>query len=534
MPAQLSPDAVAAAPDVTLAEVLDEAAFLHELAALSPMAYDRRREEAAKLLEVRVSTLDAEVIARRPRHEEVQGMGTPLLFMDLEPWPTVVDGAGLLEDLATLFARYALLPAGGADTLAVWVLHTYCHEAAVISPILCLSSPQKRCGKTTVLSLLRAVVSRALPTSNITAAALFRAIELWRPTLLVDEADSFLRDNEELRGILNSGHTRETAFVIRTVGEAHEPRAFCTWTPKAIALIGAMPATLTDRAIVLPMRRKLPSEQVERLRLDRLGGCVDLQRRCLRWAQDHLGTLTAADPALPVALHDRAADNWRPLVAIAAAAGGAWSARITTAITALTPMTEDDTASVLLLADLQQLFAEKNVEKLLTESILGRLSTLDERPWPAWHKGKPLSARQMATLLRPFGIHSKDLMTDAGTKKGYVLEDCRDAFARYLPAMPRDASHGAGSHETVSAMPRTHIAEANTRNPTSDKEPRGIADTHLGAEAPQDSVPLHAGDACQNPTKPGCTGQLKDIGPGVQCGVCCWAPWGAPVEEEVL
>jgi putative DNA primase/helicase len=197
-------------------------------------------------------------------------------------------------------------------------------------------------------------------------------------------------------------------------------------------------------------------------------------------------------------------------------------------------MAEDDTASVLLLADLQQLFAEKKVEKLLTESILGMLSTLDERPWPAWHKGKPLSARQMAKLLRPFGIHSKDLMTDTGTKKGYTLEDCRDAFARYLSAMPRDASSGAGSHETVSAMPRTNIAEANTRNPTSDNAPRSIADTHLGAEVPRDSVPLHAGDVCQNPTRQGCIGRLKDIGPGVQCGVCFWAPQGVPVEEEVL
>ena len=152
-----------------------------------------------------------------------------------------VDGAALLTALAETFTRHALLPEGGAEALALWTLHTYTHEAAYISPILCLSSPQRRCGKTTVLSLLRAIVRRPLPTANVTAAALFRATEQWHPTLLIDEADSFLRDNEELRGVLNSGHTRDMAYVIRTVGDDHEPRAFCTWAPKAIASLGACP-----------------------------------------------------------------------------------------------------------------------------------------------------------------------------------------------------------------------------------------------------------------------------------------------------
>jgi putative DNA primase/helicase len=35
--------------------------------------------------------------------------------------------------------------------------------------------------------------------------------------LLIDEADSFMKDNEELRGILNSGHTKAAAHVIRNV-----------------------------------------------------------------------------------------------------------------------------------------------------------------------------------------------------------------------------------------------------------------------------------------------------------------------------
>lgn len=131
MPKKLTPDAVDQTPDVTLADVLDEDALLTELAALSLIAYDRRRDAAAKQLSVRVATLDATVAARRPRQEEPDGVGTPVLFTDPEPWPESVDGALLLDDLSTLYTRYVVLPQGGADMLALWTVHTYTHGAAL-------------------------------------------------------------------------------------------------------------------------------------------------------------------------------------------------------------------------------------------------------------------------------------------------------------------------------------------------------------------------------------------------------------------
>src|SRR5262249_20113727 len=147
---------------------------------------------------------------------------------------------------------------------------SHAHSATEVSPILGLSSPEKRCGKTTVLNVLSALVRRPLMASNLTPAGIFRAIERYHCTLLVDEADTFLGEREELVGILNSGHFRRAAVVVRCEGEQREPRTFSTWAPKAIALIGRLPATLHDRALVLPMRRRSPHERVERLRLDRL------------------------------------------------------------------------------------------------------------------------------------------------------------------------------------------------------------------------------------------------------------------------
>src|SRR5581483_894715 len=152
--------------------------------------------------------------------------------------------------------------------------------------------------------------------SNISAAALFRAVELWQPTLLVDEAETFLHEREELRGILNGGHTRATARVVRCDGDDLTPRVFSTWAPKVVAAIGSLPDTLTDQSIVLHLRRKTAAERVEPLRLDRLDRYEPLARRCARWAADVLEALRAVEPVEPGGLHDRAADNWRPLLAI--------------------------------------------------------------------------------------------------------------------------------------------------------------------------------------------------------------------------
>ena len=104
-------------------------------------------------------------------------------------------------------------------------------------------------------------------------------MEKYKPTLLIDEADTFLHDNDELRGVLNSGHARAGAYVVRTVGDTHEPEVFRTWAPKAIALIGKLPATLASRAVHIELKRLAPGETVEPLRLHQLDNLQPLQRQ---------------------------------------------------------------------------------------------------------------------------------------------------------------------------------------------------------------------------------------------------------------
>ena len=356
MPA-LAPDAAQAITDPSL-----DGPEIERLARLSPLEYDRAREREAKALGVRVGTLDLEVATLRKRAGDEAGSGG--LWQDPEPWPEAVAGADLLDALAGTFERHVVAPTGAVNAFALWTLFAHAHDAAYISPILALTSPTAECGKTTVLTLLGALVPRPLAASNITAAALFRAVEKWAPTLLIDEADTFLQDSDELRGVINSGHNRGAAFVIRTVGDSHDPKQFKTWAPKAIALIGKLKETIASRSIHIELRRMTPGDSVEPVRPDRLGHLQPLLRQAARWAEDHLEALRRADPIMPAALVGRAADNWRTLLAIADAAGGDWPDRARRAAEALTASTTaGQAAGIMLLADIPSRICLKGSRK---------------------------------------------------------------------------------------------------------------------------------------------------------------------------
>ena len=251
----------------------------------------------------RVGELDEAI---KPPRASQDGSGGEVSWPETEPWPDPVNGADLLDDITKLLLRFLVMPKDAAEAVALWSVLTHCHDAAEHSPILAVTSPVPRCAKTKLLELLAGLVFKALSTANITASALFRSIEKWPPTLLIDEGDTFLRDNEDLRGIINSGHGRSTAYVIRSEGDDHEPRRFGTWAPKALAAIRGLPGTVADRSIEIQMQRKRPSDQIERFSERRVRARLTiLRRKAARWALDDIDALTdRADPELPDELHD--------------------------------------------------------------------------------------------------------------------------------------------------------------------------------------------------------------------------------------
>ena len=99
-----------------------------------------------------------------------------------EAWPEPVNGAALVTELTAAIRKYVVLTESDALAVALWVLHSYCFDAFPCTPRLAITAPEKRCGKTTLLDVIALLVPKALATANISAAALFRTVEVARPT----------------------------------------------------------------------------------------------------------------------------------------------------------------------------------------------------------------------------------------------------------------------------------------------------------------------------------------------------------------
>jgi putative DNA primase/helicase len=152
---------------------------------LDSLQYDRRRDAAAEELRIRRGTLDDAVDRRRTqRREEV---GPPALFGDwvVEPWPEQVTTDALLLSIQGRLQRHIVFNKDEAVAAALWNLFTWVHDVAIHSPMLLVTSPERDSGKTTLLNVMRYMMLRALPCVGITEAALFRGIELWRPSLVI-------------------------------------------------------------------------------------------------------------------------------------------------------------------------------------------------------------------------------------------------------------------------------------------------------------------------------------------------------------
>jgi len=420
--------------------------------------------------------------------------GGALALPEPEPWPVPVDGGQLLTDLATVIRRHVVLTAEQADTVALWVVFAHAIGGARIAPKLAITSPTPRCGKSTLLALIAALVPRPLVASNISPAAVFRVIESAHPTLLVDEADSFLRDNEELRGVLNSGHSRDGAYVIRCVGDNLEARRFSTWCAQAVGLIGSLPATLADRSIEVRLERKRTVEAVAKLTSHAREGLAMLARQAARWAADH--PISDTQPEMPGGMNDRAADNWEPLLSIADLVGGAWPERARQPAVALSGGEPADAQAVgaVLLGDIRTIFEQRQADRMASADLVAALAELEDRPWPEWRHGKPMTAPQLARQLRHFGIAPGTIrLPNNATPKGYIAARFEDAWARYLagpeppdtpfsPDTPLSNRHTATrpvntgeSGDFASATPEACGGSENAVSPNKDAGCGGVA-----------------------------------------------------------
>ena len=182
-------------------------------------------------------------------------------------------------------------------------------------------------------------------------------------------------NHEDLRGILNAGHSRNRPYIRWDVA-ARRPEHCPTFAMAALAGIGDLPDTITDRAVPVAMRRRAAGEWSTGSGIAATARRSSFGARLGAWVREYIGLLGDAEPDMPV--EDRAADTWEPLIAIADLAGGDWPARARKAAIALTAHDDTDTTlGARLLADLRDVFGD--ADAMHGETILAALHIAKRR-----------------------------------------------------------------------------------------------------------------------------------------------------------
>jgi hypothetical protein len=412
----------------------------------SVLTYEGERAKVAKRLGIRKSALDTAVEAKKRAAEGADMLLEEADELGPEPWPEpVTDIAAVLDTASAAISQHVITSGLVCDVAALWALHTYfLHHSCIILPIsprFEIGAVSPICGKSTLLDCVGHLAWRPFDAAaSLTTAVVFRLIDAYRPTMVLDEMDDLLRahDRTELGSLLRASHKRN-ARVPRNVpiadGKGWALTWFSAWGTHAYTIVGRLKPAMQSRAIRITLLRARPAE-LKQLK-PMVNGESPVLRECgrkfRRWAQDQT-ELPAAE--IPEGISHRDADNWRPLLRIAALVGGDWPQRARDAAIALNGRTVAVGDVVPLLTDIFAAFGGR--ERLTTAELTAAMLALEEpsADWRIAYKKGPINEYWLRDHLR--GLvhapeHERKWKAGKKTVRGYRKEHFRDALERYLP-----------------------------------------------------------------------------------------------------
>lgn len=449
------------------AEIL---AAVEMLAGMDALNYAKYRKIAAKHYKISVAVIDNLVDGKRATLAAAAAVaaaadagptdGWIAKELTFTPLSAAEDGAALLADLVKTIRRFVFCSEHVALAEAAWVMLTWMQADLDLMPRLGGMAPAMRCGKTRNQEVLYHLVFNPLAAVTLSTSVLYRIIAKGEVTLLLDEVDTWLSHKnvkEELVGIVNAGHSRN-GVAWRNNPETLEPEPFPCYAPAALAGIGRLPPTITDRCLPLLLKRKLPGEQADKLKRGQKKSLTPLRARIHRWITDNRKVIADlvnpedADDGKDREMcvidlgNDRAEENWEPLLALAYVVGGEWSEKMRVAAKAL-ELKGGDEGGDHLLQDIRELLASnprpsvpygadqfpgtghvvQGNGKVVAQTLAAALRPL------GWEKITP---RGLGNLLKSYEIHSKDERLEGDRKKVccYSLADLQETFKRYLKA----------------------------------------------------------------------------------------------------
>jgi len=483
---------------------LDE--LVQELARLSPLEYEQKKKPIAKAYGInRISVLDKEVEKARKDTDDDTAKGRKIEYTDTEPWPEPVNGVAVLDEAANLIMKHMVIREVDAYACALWAVHTHIFKLFSHIPRLLIDAPDAECGKTLLMThMVGNLVNRSQHVELMKPAPFFRLAQDFQPTFLIDEMDVFIKEDTDLLAAVNGGWEPQGG-VPRCVGDDHEVRVFSTYCPTAmagIALSRKLPNTTVSRSVVIHLERASEDEMQRHVVYDsrkHKQALLDVNRKIARWCQDNINQLSKCEPELPETMRNRLADKWRSLFVISEVAGGHWPKRIRDTVTNRYDAKEPS-RELELLIDIQEAF--RSDEQLHTATLIDRLCDPENSRWADYNfknidaDRRRINPRQMANLLKTYGIKSAQTWFNSSNKQGYSKQDFLKPWERYLPkkaqlrdkggdtpkSNPRtlDTNNGAGFSEFYTLEGEIDPRVKNSPKPNTHASPRVLGDRKGG------------------------------------------------------
>ena len=364
-------------------------------------------------------------------HEHKQGG----LVAEIEPYHEPVTHDEIYTALYSLVHEHMAIDEPLKVAFVLWVIFTYLTDISDFAPIAWITAPERQCGKSTLLGLFERVVNKPMAFNNITQAVLYRVMEQFKPTLLIDEIDTSLKDKNELLGIVNAGYSRHASNVPRmNQDKGGIVEKFDVFGAKVFSGIGEMKGTFASRAIRFELRRKTNSDKVKRFNKRTLPHETtnEIQSKVKRWAGDNRQAVQAVQTPL-LQINDRDFDNWEILLQIATVLG-VYDKALQACLT-ICNRKDEPSLNEMLLSDIRDIF---NVERMSSTDLLEKLNFDSEKCWQTLNNGSPLTSHQLAKKLKGFGIVSKNMRINSIQVKGFDKADFVKTWAQYLPPPPAE------------------------------------------------------------------------------------------------
>jgi hypothetical protein len=406
-----------------------------------------------------------------------------------DPHPEPVDGDALLHELVAAWQCYIVLPPGAAELLTLWAVTTHCLRRARFThaPRLFITAASPDSGKS-VLTAILAHLSHAPKTgTGMSDATFYRMVDETGCTLFISEADRLLSrgSTSPILRCLNSGHYRPEAWERKQeYDKATQTLVTVRYSTFAFVCLNGIGQKWIDPALrsrgwVIQMQRKMPGDAIDYFDVnDRAPALRILRAKIMRWCADHMTTIGAARPVIENMIN-RAADNARPLLAIADTIGGEWPVRARAAIRRLTPASTDDDPVALLLYRIAETLADPDDPpklhkigadgpddpgRIASADLTARLRARDD--WPEYERMTP---HGLAAMFRDHGLGIAPRRSQFGGRgssnpSSYWLRDFRAPLARYGIAWPEigekvAAVSATGDRRHYWLMPPPKMAE---------------------------------------------------------------------------